>query len=226
MACWREWLGPTVLPNTTEEEAHKVLSKSEGPAYLLDAMLRSGKYGEGFLAEGFSLDTVKDSIHGVDLGALRPRLPEMISTQSGKIELAHELLVADVDRLRESLSRNSDSLVLVGRRHIRSNNSWMHNVPALAKGPNRCTLLIHPNDAKKSGVEHGGQARIRSRAGEVVAPVEVSDELMVGVVSLPHGFGHDREDVRLETAKTLQPGVNSNRLTDEESLDDLSCNAI
>ena len=219
--------GPNgICSNTTEEEAHEVLSKSEGPAYLLDGMLRSGKYGEGFLAEGFSLDTVKDSIHGVDLGALRPRLPEMISTQSGKIELAHEILVGDVERLRESLSRNLDSLVLVGRRHVRSNNSWMHNVPALAKGPNRCTLLIHPNDAKKCGVKHGGQARIRSRAGEVVAPVEVSDELMVGVVSLPHGFGHDREDVRLETAKTLQPGVNSNRLTDEKSLDDLSCNAI
>jgi hypothetical protein len=219
--------GPNgICSNTTEEEAHEVLSKSEGPAYLLDGMLRAGKYGEGFLAEGFSLDTVRDSIHGVDLGALRPRLPEMISTQSGKIELAHQILVGDVERLRESLSRNLDSLVLVGRRHIRSNNSWMHNVPALAKGPNRCTLMIHPNDAEKAGVKHGGQARIRSRAGEVVAPVEVSDELMVGVVSLPHGFGHDREDVRLETAKSLQPGVNSNRLTDEKSLDDLSCNAI
>ena len=188
--------------------------------------MRAGPYGDGFRGEGLSLEAVVDSIHGVDLGPLEPRLPGMLSTDSGQIELAHAILVEDVERLRESLRRGTEPLVLIGRRHIRSNNSWMHNVRALAKGPDRCTLLVHPTDAERCGIGDGQHARIRSRAGEVIAPVEVSDEIMPGVVSLPHGFGHDRKGARLETAAALQPGVNSNCLTDEEGLDALSCNAI
>lgn len=213
-------------PEVSHEEAHRTLSKWQGPGYLLDGMMRAGPYGDGFRGEGLSLEAVVDSIHGVDLGPLEPRLPGMLSTDSGQIELAHAILVEDVERLRESLRRGTEPLVLIGRRHIRSNNSWMHNVRALAKGPDRCTLLVHPTDAERCGIGDGQHARIRSRAGEVIAPVEVSDEIMPGVVSLPHGFGHDRKGARLETAAALQPGVNSNCLTDEEGLDALSCNAI
>jgi anaerobic selenocysteine-containing dehydrogenase len=225
-------LGSTVgagkaCPDVDEQKAREVLAKWDGPERLLDLMLRAGRHGDRFRndGEGLSLDALIGSVHGVDLGALEPRLPEMIATESGRIELAHELLVEDVARLRTALDRGPDPLVLVGRRHVRSNNSWMHNVPALAKGRDRCTLLIHPDDAAKHAIGAGDSARVRSRVGEVVAPVEISEEIMPGVVSLPHGFGHAGEGVRLSVAGR-QPGVNSNRLTDETGLDALSCNAI
>jgi anaerobic selenocysteine-containing dehydrogenase len=143
------------------------------------------------------------------------------------VELAPDLLVEDVERLRTWLGeRRGDGMLLVGRRHLRSNNSWMHNIRALAKGRDRCTLQVHPDDARRLRLEHGGSARVRSRVGEVVAPVEVTDVVMPGIVSLPHGFGHDRPGAQLAVASLLQPGVNSNVLTDETLLDALSCNAV
>jgi anaerobic selenocysteine-containing dehydrogenase len=150
----------------------------------------------------------------------------MLATESGKVELAPELMVGDVPRLREALDRNPAPLVLVGRRQIRTNNSWMHNVPALAKGKARCTLLVHPEDAREYGLTAGEEARLRSRVGEVLVPVELSEDMRPGVVSLPHGFGHDLPGVRLRVAIERQPGVNANLLTDEEALDTLSGNAI
>lgn len=216
-----------------EARARDRLGKWSGAEQLLDLMLRTGRYGDQFKDEpgdGLSLDALIEAKHGVDLGPLEPRLPEMLATESGKVELAPELFVADVERLRQSLAASAPDLVLVGRRHVRSNNSWMHNVRALAKGPNRCTLLVSPQDAAKYGVVDGARARIRSRVGEVEAPVEVTDTMMPGVVSLPHGFGHAAPPTgslpRLAIAGSLQPGVNSNRLTDETGLDALSCNAI
>jgi anaerobic selenocysteine-containing dehydrogenase len=132
-----------------------------------------------------------------------------------------------VPRLYEALEerRRDDRLLLVGRRNVRSNNSWMHNVPALAKGRDRCTLLVHPDDAARLGLQHGARARVSSRVGQVEAPVSVSDEMMPGVVSLPHGHGHDEPGARLSVAAE-QPGVNSNALTDEAVLDALSGNAV
>jgi hypothetical protein len=155
-------------------------------------MLRAGPYGDGFDAEapGLSLAKVREAPHGIDLGPLEPRLPDALATEDARVELAPELALGDVDRLRAALERRSDGLLLIGRRHLRSNNSWMHNVHALAKGPERCTLLVHPEDAERLGLEDGGRAKVRSRVGEVLAPVVVSDEVMPGVVSLPHGFGH------------------------------------
>ena len=195
---------------------------------MLDLLLRSGRYGDRFRDDGagLSLDALISSTHGVDLGPLEPRLPEMLATESGKVELAPELLVGDVPRLREALDRSPAPLVLIGRRQMRTNNSWMHNLPALAKGKQRCTLLVHPDDARKHGLASGGRARVRSRVGEVVAPVEISEDMRPGVVSLPHGFGHDLPGVRLRVAVEKQPGVNSNILTDETALDVLSGNAI
>lgn len=218
----------TACADTDEAHAREVLAKHEGPGRMLDLMLRAGRFGDRFKegGEGLSLDKLVQSVHGVDLGPMEPRLPEKLGTESGHIELAPELLVEDVARLREALDREPAPMVLIGRRQVRTNNSWMHNVPALAKGKPRCTLLVHPDDAARYGIVAGGRARIRSRVGEVEAPVEISDEMRQGVVSLPHGFGHDVPGARLQVAAERQPGVNSNRLTDETRLDVLSGNAV
>jgi anaerobic selenocysteine-containing dehydrogenase len=129
-----------------------------------------------------------------------------------------------VPRLEASLDRAVPDLALIGRRHLRSNNSWMHNLVPLIKGPDRCTLLVHPDDASRLGLQHGGRARVASRVGEVVAPVEVTDEVMPGVVSLPHGFGHDLPGVEMDVARR-HAGVNLNLLTDDARIDVPSGNA-
>jgi hypothetical protein len=221
--------GPgTACPDVTAAQARELLAKRDGAERVLDLMLRAGRYGDRFRSDGsgLSLQALVDSVHGVDLGPLEPRLPARLATESGRIELAPPLLVADVARLRAALDREPPELVLIGRRQMRTNNSWMHNVPALAKGRARCTLLVHPDDAAARGIRDGDRASLRSRVGCVEVPVEVSDEMRPGVVSLPHGFGHAVEGAKLRVAQSLQPGVNSNRLTDETGLDALSCNAI
>jgi anaerobic selenocysteine-containing dehydrogenase len=134
-------------------------------------------------------------------------------------------LLADLERLAASLERPASALLLIGRRHVRSNNSWMHNLPMLAKGPARCTLQIHPNDATAHGLADGGMAKVSSRVGSVLAPVEVTDDIAPGVVSLPHGWGHDEPGVRLRVAAE-RPGTNSNVLTDELALDPLSGTSV
>ena len=154
-----------------------------------------------------------------------PRAREVVKTPSGKIELAPPYVVADLDRLRVRLTRPRDALVLVSRRQLRSNNSWMHNVPVLVSGRERCTLLVHPEDAARAGLADGGRVRVTSSAGSIDAPVEISDEMMPGVVCLPHGWGHDRAGVRLSVAST-HPGVNNNRLAPPDLLDVVSNNAV
>jgi anaerobic selenocysteine-containing dehydrogenase len=218
----------TACPDVSEAEARAKLGDAPGPARLVDLMLRAGPYGDRFddAAEGLSLAKLAKAEHGVDLGPLAERLPGMLATESGKIELAPELLLGDVARLRAALAERARSgFVLIGRRHLRSNNSWMHNLPALAKGKERCTLLVHPDDARELGLAAGGRARVRSRVGVVEAPVELSDDLLRGVVSLPHGHGHDAPGARLAVA-ARRPGVNSNLLTDETLIDELSGNAV
>jgi anaerobic selenocysteine-containing dehydrogenase len=147
----------------------------------------------------------------------------VLRTPTGRIELAPEPLIADVGRLRDSLGRPSDRFMLIGRRHLRSNNSWMHNVPALSGGTNRCTLRIHPDDAADLGLTD--TAVIKGPGGELLAPVEVTDGMRRGVVSLPHGWGHDRGGTGQELA-TSQPGVNVNQLNDGNHLDALSGTAV
>ena len=188
-----------------------------GPDRMVDYMLRTGPYE-------LSLDQLLEHPHGIDLGALEPRLPEMLRTPSGKVELAPEALIADVARLEASLDRRSNGgFVLIGRRHLRSNNSWMHNINVLVKGKPRCTLQVHPDDAERLGLN--GSAKVSSRAGAVIVPVEVTDAVMPGVVSLPHGWGHDLPGVRTEVARA-NAGVNTNVLTDEDLMDPLSGNAV
>ena len=141
------------------------------------------------------------------------------------IELAPPTMIDDVARLRERMAQRADGMVLIGRRDLRCSNSFMHNLPALVKGRDRCTLQISPHDAGRMGLTHGGSARITSRVGSVVAPVEVTDDLMPGVISLPHGWGHDVEGSRLSVAKA-HAGVNTNVLTDDRAYDQASGTAV
>jgi anaerobic selenocysteine-containing dehydrogenase len=204
------------------------LEPRRGPERVLDFMLRAGPYGDGFGndPEGLSLEQLERNPHGVDLGPLEPRLPDALRTPSGRIELAPEPIVDDLERLRAALRRpRNGGLVLVGRRQLRSNNSWMHNLPALVKGKERCTMHVHPEDAQRLGLEDGRRALLRSAAGELEAPVEITDAIMPGVVSIPHGWGHDAAGVRLRVAAE-HAGVNSNLLADESMVEPLSGNAI
>lgn len=203
------------------------LTGADGPERRLDLMLRLGPYGDGFGArpDGLTLARLLDHPHGIDLGPLRPRLPQPLKTPSGKVELLPAPLAADLPRLREALRERPTGLVLVGRRHLRSNNSWLHNVPALTGGTNRCTLHLHPEDAARLGVRDGEPVRIKGAGGEVTAPAEVTDAIRPGVVSLPHGWGHDRPGTRLGHAGR-EPGVNVNQLLDGTLLDPLSGNAV
>ena len=145
----------------------------------------------------------------------------MLRTPSGAIELAPPELVADVPRLEARLDDETPSLLLVGRRHLRSNNSWMHNVPSLVSGKPRCTVLVHPDDAARLGLADGVRARLTSRVGSVELPVEVTDAMMPGVVSVPHGWGHDAPGASLRVAAE-HAGANVNHLTDERHFDPLS----
>ncbi|MFC5215855.1 molybdopterin oxidoreductase family protein [Streptomyces coerulescens] len=203
------------------------LTGVSGPERRLDMMLRLGPYGDGFgvRPDGLTLDKLLAHPHGIDLGPLKSRLPQPLKTVSGKVELLPEPIAGDLPRLREAMRYRPDGLVLIGRRHLRSNNSWMHNVPALTGGSNRCTLHIHPADAERLGVRDGAAVRLKGAGGEVTAPAEVTDAVRPGVVSLPHGWGHDRPGTRLGHAAT-DPGVNVNQLLDGSLLDPLSGNAV
>jgi anaerobic selenocysteine-containing dehydrogenase len=195
---------------------------------MLDVMLRTGPYGDGFgkNADGLSLEKLKANPHGIDLGALEPAVPQVISTASGLIELLPTAIADDIARLRADLLKevSPSSMQLIGRRTVRSNNSWMHNVGSLMKGRDRCTLQIHPDDATRLGLEKDSRARVTSRAGSVEVPLEITTEIRAGVVSLPHGYGHDQPGSTL-TVAAAKPGVNSNRLTEDGRLDPLSGNA-
>jgi anaerobic selenocysteine-containing dehydrogenase len=185
---------------------------------ILDSRLRGGAYGlslSGLLAEP----------HGVDLGPLQPRIPEILRTPSGRIELCPEPIAAEVAAL-DPQPPVPGTFVVIGRRHLRTNNSWMHNVPALVKGRPLCTLVINRGDAQRIGLVAGEQARVTSRVGEVELTVEVTDDIAPGVVSIPHGFGHDLPGVEMSVARQASAGVNTNLLTDDLQIDPLSGTAV
>jgi anaerobic selenocysteine-containing dehydrogenase len=200
-----------------------------GPQRTLDVALRTGPYGDAFgkNPQGLNLASVmaSNAEGGIDLGPLQTRIPELLRTPSGKVELAPELLINDMARARADLQRPVPDLVIIGRRDVRTNNSWMHNLPILAKGPMRCTALVHPDDAKRLGLQDGDMARIRNGTREVHAPVHLSSDMMPGVVSLPHGWGHDAPGARLHVA-AQRPGTNLNALLDDQLRDPLSGNAV
>ncbi|MDP2227844.1 MAG: molybdopterin dinucleotide binding domain-containing protein, partial [Moraxellaceae bacterium] len=190
------------------------------------ALLRSTALFSGE-AQGLSLDVLHQHPHGLDLGALKPLLAERIATADRAVQLAAPLYVRGMERLTVQLGRPpaAGELVLIGRRHVRSNNSWLHNSHRLIKGKNRCTVMLSPADAERLGITHEAMVVVRSRVGEIVLPAEITDTLMPGVVSVPHGFGHDRSGVKLATAQKA-PGVSLNDITDETLIDELVGTAV
>lgn len=221
--------GPHAQAVIAATQGHK------GPQRGLDVALRSGPYGDqfGLKPDGLTLAKVmaSNTTGGIDLGELNPRIPEMLRTPSGKIELAPPSLLADMARPLADLARPEPELVIIGRRDVRTNNSWMHNLPTLAKGPFRCTALVNPIDAARLGLQDGGLAQIAARTFPpetprvVQAQVQISAQMMPGVVSLPHGWGHNLPGAKLHLA-AQRPGANLNALLDDQLRDPLSGNAV
>ena len=205
------------------------LNAKIGPRRILDLGLRRGPWGSGFspYGKGLRLTTLEKSEHGLDLGPLEPCLPARLQTPNRRVELAPVPFVKDARRVLATLDGDptDQPLLLIGRRHLRSNNSWMHNSRRLVRGRDRCTLLMHPEDAARTGVVGEAKVAVVSGVGRVEVPLELSDEVMPGVVSLPHGWGHHRPGTELSVAEG-HPGVSINDLTDELVVDDLCGNAV
>jgi len=214
---------PAAPSELTRERVLESIAGPAGPERLLDVMLRSGPFGDWFgLADGISLSTLRDNPHGLDLGALEPRLPEALLTPSGRPEFDHPDLVGDIARMETLLQADDPrELRLINRRTLRSNNSWMHNLDVLVKGKPRCTMQMHPTDADRLGLAGGDLARVRSSAGALEIPVDVDDGLRPGVVSIPHGWGHGVDGTALNVASAVG-GVNVNVLTPSTVVDPLS----
>ncbi|HEP8705290.1 TPA: molybdopterin oxidoreductase family protein [Pseudomonas aeruginosa] len=193
------------------------------PQQMIDLGLRAGAYGDRS-EHRLSLATLRQHPHGIDLGPLRPNLAPRLKTAGQRIQAAPPLFVDDLQRFAAQPLPASDQLLLIGRRHVRSNNSWMHNYHRLVKGKPRHQLLMHPRDLEGRGLVDGQRVRVRSRVGSVEVEVAASSEMMPGVVSLPHGWGHARPGVQLAIARA-QAGASANDLTDERHLDLLSGNA-
>ncbi len=208
-----------------QDQAVKLAGRVLPARHPLRRLLELGPYGEQAEPRGLSLEVLRHAPHGIDLGPLRPRLPSRLFTRNGKIHLAPVVYLGQLDRLTAwAEGFQEDSLLLIGRRHLRSNNSWMHNSHRLVKGPNRCTLMIHPQDAARLGLMDGSLAQVQSRVGQIEIEVEFSDDLMPGVVSIPHGWGHHRPGTQLGVAQQ-HAGVSLNDITDDQFLDRLSGNA-
>ncbi|NKQ35933.1 MAG: molybdopterin-dependent oxidoreductase [Chloroflexi bacterium] len=229
------------LENRYEADRSTMLGKMDfqrrlRPDQILDLALRFGPYGANGInrgrlgGEGMKLRLLKNAPHGLDLGPLQPILRERLCTPSRRIVLVPEALAADVARVKAALLAEDGvengryPLSLIGRRQLRSNNSWMHNSPRLVKGKNRCTLLMHPADAAARGLTPGQTVNACSRVGEIELSLEVTEEIMPGVVSIPHGWGHNRPGIQMETAQA-HPGASLNDLTDDQRVDDLTGNA-
>jgi len=198
-----------------------------GPERILDLGLRFGPYGGKLnpFAKGLTLRKLKEAVHGIDLGPLRSCLPERLRTADKRIELAPEVLVKDIERVKAKLLKGASlpsngNLLLIGRRQLRSNNSWMHNSERLVKGKPRCTILIHPTDAAQRDLTQGQTVSVRSSVGSVSVPIEISEEMMPGVVSIPHGWGHDRLGIQLEVGRR-HAGGSINDVTDNLAIDAL-----
>lgn len=224
-------LGKVWTGGEMDEKAQKDPTRRLSHEGLLDLALRFGPYGSKGLnllgkENAITLQKLRENPHGIDLGALKPLLPQRLFTKDKKIKLNPDIFLEDLKRLDTTLSESqaqNGELLLIGRRHLRSNNSWMHNSQRLVKGRNRCTLLMNPNDAQKRSFENGQIVEVQSRVGKINIELEVSDEIMQGVVSIPHGWGHNKKGIKLQVAEA-HAGVSVNDLTDELFLDQLSGN--
>ena len=234
----------------TVAAARSAVARRLGPDGMIDWMLRTGRYGQenrgslrllarlpGFAAmrrqleapdrrpEGLSVARLRASPHGIDLGPLEPSLSRRLATPDRRVRLAPQPYLGDLARAARGLAAPAPDLTLIGRRHVRSNNSWLHNSQRLVKGRPRCTLMIHPDDAARRGIVDGAIVALRSRVGAVEVAAEVTEEVMPGVVCLPHGWGHDRPGVRLGVA-ARSPGVSINDVIDDQLIDALSGTAV
>ncbi|RMF18113.1 MAG: molybdopterin oxidoreductase family protein [Candidatus Dadabacteria bacterium] len=220
-------LQPRRKMGVAQKLTHVVLRRS-GPELLLELALLAGPYGLRALQRGrlpLTLKTLRQYPHGIDLGPLRPALPERLQTKDKRIELAPTLLLEAIAKLEpDASSGDPDVLMLIGRRHLRNNNSWLHNIGPLMTGRRRDTLWMHPDDAKRRGIKDGDTVQVVSDAGNVSIAVTVTEKVMPGVVSLPHGFGHDRPGIRLSTA-ARHAGASINDLTDPNRVDPVCGNA-
>jgi anaerobic selenocysteine-containing dehydrogenase len=210
-----EW---EILATIGEIMGGSALHSVPTPTQLLDQSLKAGPYN-------LSVEQLKSAPHGIDLGVLKPRIPEVLRTPSGCIELVHDSLLAHLSDALKELKTEVPRFVVIGRRDVRSNNSWMHNLPTLAKGPFRCTALIHPQDADELNVQDGDHLRLRRGAKAIVVKVEMSDAMMPGVISVPHGWGHNKTGAKLRVAEQ-RPGANLNELFDADDIDPLSGNSV
>ncbi len=214
----------------SSETVHEKVTGDTSPERFADVLMRSGPYGDQFgrKGDGLSLDKLKQHPQAsMDMGALKPRMPETLATPNQRIDVMHELFANDLPRLRERFeqlqaeaadSGGSQNMLLIGRRHVRDMNSWLHNLKPYVRGKNRCTMKISPDDAERIGLVEGGQAKVVSNVSEVVVPVEITVEMMPGVISIPHGFGHVYAGSVQSNAETIAPGISCNDLIDE-SLD-------
>jgi anaerobic selenocysteine-containing dehydrogenase len=205
----------------------KFMQQFLGPERMLDLALRFGPYGAKVnpFSKGLTLRKLKKAVHGIDLGPLKPCLPARLRTTDKRIDLAPEAIVKDVERVKSkfldgALHESNGHLLLIGRRQLRSNNSWLHNSERMVKGKPQCTILMHPTDAAQRQLAKGDKVVVRSRVGSIVVPVEISDEMMQGVVSIPHGWGHDRPGNQMEVAQQ-HAGESINDLTDNQAIDAL-----
>ena len=200
-----------------------VLKPTLPPAQMIDFGLRAGTYGDAS-SHRLSVAMLADHPHGVDLGPLKANLAARLKTADGKVQAAPAVILADLPRFMAQPVPVADELLLIGRRHVRSNNSWMHNYHRLVKGKPRHQLLMHPDDLARRQLKDGQRVRVSSRIGMIEVEVMASLDMMPGVVSLPHGWGHGRPGVHMSIA-SAQPGASANDLTDERQLDELSGNA-
>lgn len=201
------------------------------PKGVVDDLLKSGRYKHA--GQTLSIDLLNQHPHGIDLGALQPDLPNALYHDDKKIDLSFEYFMSDLARLDKHFFSGqqapTDSLQLIGRRHLKTNNSWLHNSKRMVKGTNnglsRCTAQIHPDDAAKFSISDAQMIKVKSRVGEVHIPAEITDKIMPGVISIPHGWGHNKKGSQWRTAEQ-HAGVSVNDLTDEMLLDELSGNAL
>jgi anaerobic selenocysteine-containing dehydrogenase len=218
---WEIFVG---LAKAFAAKTGRELKATMPPAQMIDYGLRSGLYGYASDWK-LSLETLANHPHGLDLGALQPNLASRLKTANKRVQAAPEVILADLARFAAVALPDADELLLIGRRHVRSNNSWMHNYHRLVKGKPRHQLLMHPADLARRGLVNGQQVSVTSRVGVIEVEVVESLDMMPGVVSLPHGWGHGRAGVRMGIAQS-QPGASANDLTDERSMDALSGNAV
>ena len=216
------WLPSTTVSSTTWRSRRAWTGRRSASTMTRRSGTDAGdRYGEN--PDGLTLEKLKAEPNGINFGPMVPQLPGILGTPDAKIRLAPQYLLDDLPRLAERLDRKPDELVLVSRRHLRSNNSWLHNVAPLMKGKDRCTLLMHSDDADRRGVVTGDIVTVTSPAGHIDVPVEITDAIKPGVVSMPHGWGHGKPGTRMAVAND-SPGANTNVLSPPTFVDEPSGN--